>query len=112
SASKIRNESRLGLIASSKPIIMSEIFDLKALEREARQKFEAEKSQGAGGQLDAGLMGIDVMEDDYEYYESQAARQDRMNSRAKTFDTEDVDTRIREALGQAMQYYGQILTQR
>ncbi|KAA6373019.1 MAG: hypothetical protein EZS28_031454 [Streblomastix strix] len=29
-------------------------------------------------------MGSDVMEDDYEYYESQAAKQDRMNSRAKT----------------------------
>ncbi|KAA6357842.1 MAG: hypothetical protein EZS28_046631, partial [Streblomastix strix] len=61
---------------------MSELLDLKALENEARQEFEAEKSQGAGGQ---GLMEVDGMEDDYDYYESQAARQDRMKSRAKPF---------------------------
>ncbi|KAA6370530.1 MAG: hypothetical protein EZS28_033943 [Streblomastix strix] len=61
---------------------MSEMLDLKALEREARQEFEAEKSQGAGGQ---GLMKVDGMEDDYDYYESQPARQDRLKSRARPF---------------------------
>ncbi|KAA6354889.1 MAG: hypothetical protein EZS28_049584, partial [Streblomastix strix] len=35
---------------------------------------------GAGGMMD-----IDGMEDDYDYYESQAARQDRLKSRAKPF---------------------------
>ncbi|KAA6400342.1 MAG: hypothetical protein EZS28_004132 [Streblomastix strix] len=62
---------------------MSEILDLKALEKEPRQEFEAEKSQGAGGA--GGLMEVDGMEDDYDYYESQAAKQDRMESRAKPF---------------------------
>ncbi|KAA6393331.1 MAG: hypothetical protein EZS28_011142 [Streblomastix strix] len=65
---------------------MSE-FDLKQIEKEARENFEAEKSQqgscSAGGQ---GLMEVDGMEDDYDYYESQANRQDRMKSRAKSFD--------------------------
>ncbi|KAA6396529.1 MAG: hypothetical protein EZS28_007943 [Streblomastix strix] len=58
-------------------------IDLNALEKEARQEFEAEKSQGAG--YAGGLMEVDVMEDDYDYYESQASRQDRMKSRAKPF---------------------------
>ncbi|KAA6398105.1 MAG: hypothetical protein EZS28_006367 [Streblomastix strix] len=44
----------------------------------ARRKFEAEKSQGAGGSGADGMMVIDGMEDYYDYYESQAARQDRM----------------------------------
>ncbi|KAA6352815.1 MAG: hypothetical protein EZS28_051658, partial [Streblomastix strix] len=60
-------------------------FDLKALEKESRKEFEAEKSQGAGGSGAGGMMDIDGMEDDYDYYESQAARQDRMKSRAKRF---------------------------
>ncbi|KAA6379519.1 MAG: hypothetical protein EZS28_024954 [Streblomastix strix] len=64
---------------------MSEILDLKALEREAREEVEAEKSQGAGGAGGQGLMEIDGMDDDYDYYESQPARQDRMKSRAKPF---------------------------
>ncbi|KAA6398788.1 MAG: hypothetical protein EZS28_005686 [Streblomastix strix] len=51
-------------------------------DRNARREFEAEKSQGAGCQ---GLMEVDGMEDDYDYYESQPARQDRMRSRAKPF---------------------------
>ncbi|KAA6397385.1 MAG: hypothetical protein EZS28_007090 [Streblomastix strix] len=65
---------------------MSEI-DLKKLEKEAREEFEAEKrQQGTGGQSDAGsLMVIDGMEDDYDYYESQATRQGRLKSRAKPF---------------------------
>ncbi|KAA6375923.1 MAG: hypothetical protein EZS28_028549 [Streblomastix strix] len=66
---------------------MSEILDLKALEREARQEFKADKGQDSGGS-DAGgqgLMEVDGMEDDYDYYESQHARQDRMKSRAKPF---------------------------
>ncbi|KAA6377036.1 MAG: hypothetical protein EZS28_027435 [Streblomastix strix] len=58
---------------------MSE-FDLKALEKEARQEFEAEKSQGAGGAGGQGIMEVDGMDDDYDYYESQPARQDRMKS--------------------------------
>ncbi|KAA6354218.1 MAG: hypothetical protein EZS28_050255 [Streblomastix strix] len=61
---------------------MSE-FDLKQIEKEARQEFEKEKSLGAGGA--GGLMEVDGMKDDYDYYESQPARQDRMKSRAKPF---------------------------
>ncbi|KAA6369552.1 MAG: hypothetical protein EZS28_034921 [Streblomastix strix] len=55
-------------------------------ERNARRQFEAEKGasgSGAGGQ---GMMEVDGMDDDYEYYESQPARQDRLKSRAKPFD--------------------------
>ncbi|KAA6356295.1 MAG: hypothetical protein EZS28_048178, partial [Streblomastix strix] len=51
----------------------------------ARREFEAEKGasgSGAGGQ---GMMEVDGMDDDYDYYESQPARQDRMKSRAKPF---------------------------
>ncbi|KAA6353796.1 MAG: hypothetical protein EZS28_050678 [Streblomastix strix] len=59
-------------------LTMSEILNLNALEKEAREEFEAERSQGAGGA--GGLMEVDGMEDDYDYYESQAARQDRMKS--------------------------------
>ncbi|KAA6380766.1 MAG: hypothetical protein EZS28_023706 [Streblomastix strix] len=53
----------------------------------ARGEFIAEKSQGAGGQQGSGarLIEIDGIEDDYDYYESQAARQDGMKSRAKPF---------------------------
>ncbi|KAA6375738.1 MAG: hypothetical protein EZS28_028735, partial [Streblomastix strix] len=52
------------------------------------RELEAERSSGASGQsgADGGLMEIDGMDDDYDYYESQPARQDRMKSRAKTFD--------------------------
>ncbi|KAA6367909.1 MAG: hypothetical protein EZS28_036564, partial [Streblomastix strix] len=50
---------------------------------EARQEFEAEKGQGSDGSGAGGMMDIDGMEDDYDYYESQAARQDRLKSRAK-----------------------------
>ncbi|KAA6394332.1 MAG: hypothetical protein EZS28_010140 [Streblomastix strix] len=62
---------------------MSEL-DLKQIEKDAREEFEAEKCQSmsvAGG----GLMEVDGMEDDYDYYESQVIRQDRMKSRAKPF---------------------------
>ncbi|KAA6401844.1 MAG: hypothetical protein EZS28_002637 [Streblomastix strix] len=62
---------------------MSEILDLKQIEKEARQEFKTEKSQGGSGA--GGMMDIDGMEDDYDYYESQPARQDRMKSRAKPF---------------------------
>ncbi|KAA6360348.1 MAG: hypothetical protein EZS28_044125, partial [Streblomastix strix] len=54
-------------------------------DRNARREFEAEKSQGAGGSGAGGMMDIDGMEDDYDYYESQAARQDRLKSRARQF---------------------------
>ncbi|KAA6400269.1 MAG: hypothetical protein EZS28_004205 [Streblomastix strix] len=61
-------------------------IDFNALQKEAREEFEAEKSQyGSGGADGQGLMEVDGMEDDYDYYESQAARQDRMKSRAKPF---------------------------
>ncbi|KAA6391546.1 MAG: hypothetical protein EZS28_012928 [Streblomastix strix] len=61
---------------------MQEI-DLNQLEKDAREKYQAEKrQQGSGG---GGLMEIDGMEDDYDYYEQQANRQDRMKSRAKPF---------------------------
>ncbi|KAA6399255.1 MAG: hypothetical protein EZS28_005216 [Streblomastix strix] len=63
---------------------MSE-FDLKQIEKEARQEFETEKGQGLGVSGAGGMMDIDGMEDDYDYYESQASRQDRMKSRAKPF---------------------------
>ncbi|KAA6366455.1 MAG: hypothetical protein EZS28_038018 [Streblomastix strix] len=53
-------------------------------EKNARREFEAEK--GASGSGAGGMMDIDGMEDDYDYYESQAARQDRLKSRAKPFD--------------------------
>ncbi|KAA6370321.1 MAG: hypothetical protein EZS28_034152 [Streblomastix strix] len=43
---------------------------------------EAAKGSGGGGQ---GLMEIDGMDDDYDYNETRAARQDRMKARAKTF---------------------------
>ncbi|KAA6378421.1 MAG: hypothetical protein EZS28_026052 [Streblomastix strix] len=52
----------------------------------ARKEFIAEKQQqGSGGSSAGGMMEVDGMEDDYDYYESQAARQDRMKSRAKRF---------------------------
>ncbi|KAA6403109.1 MAG: hypothetical protein EZS28_001368 [Streblomastix strix] len=57
-------------------------------EANARKEFEAERCKGAGGQSGAGgggLMEIDGKDDDFDYYESQAARQDRMKSRAKAF---------------------------
>ncbi|KAA6373049.1 MAG: hypothetical protein EZS28_031424 [Streblomastix strix] len=65
---------------------MAEI-GLNAFEKETTQEFEAEKrQQGAGRQSGlGGLMEIDGMEDDYDYYESQANRYDRMKSRAKLF---------------------------
>ncbi|KAA6308804.1 MAG: hypothetical protein EZS28_056622, partial [Streblomastix strix] len=53
--------------------------------RNARREFEAEKSQGSGGASGQGMMEVDGMEDDYDYYESQVARQDRLKSRAKQF---------------------------
>ncbi|KAA6356263.1 MAG: hypothetical protein EZS28_048210, partial [Streblomastix strix] len=62
---------------------IQQIFDQE--QQNARREFEAEKGasgSGAGGQ---GMMEIDGMEDDYDYYESQAARQDRLKSRAKPF---------------------------
>ncbi|KAA6400384.1 MAG: hypothetical protein EZS28_004087 [Streblomastix strix] len=53
---------------------------------EARKEFEAEKGQqGSGGASGQGLMEVDEMEDDYDYFESQANRQERMKSRAKPF---------------------------
>ncbi|KAA6389267.1 MAG: hypothetical protein EZS28_015205 [Streblomastix strix] len=62
---------------------MSEI-DFNTLQKEAREEFEAEKSyQSSGGA--GGLMVVDGMGDDYDYYESQPARQDRIKSRAKPF---------------------------
>ncbi|KAA6388803.1 MAG: hypothetical protein EZS28_015669 [Streblomastix strix] len=52
----------------------------------ARKEFEAEKRQeGAGGSGAGGLMEVDGIEDDYDYYESQATRQDRMKLCAKPF---------------------------
>ncbi|KAA6356649.1 MAG: hypothetical protein EZS28_047824, partial [Streblomastix strix] len=61
---------------------IQQIFDQE--QQNARREFEAEKgaSNCAGGQC---LMEVDGMEDDYDYYESQPARQDRMKSRAKPF---------------------------
>ncbi|KAA6397551.1 MAG: hypothetical protein EZS28_006920 [Streblomastix strix] len=61
---------------------MSEI-DFNALQKEANEEFEAENGQGSGGA--GNLMEVDGMEDDYDYYELQAARQDRMKSQAKPF---------------------------
>ncbi|KAA6357317.1 MAG: hypothetical protein EZS28_047156, partial [Streblomastix strix] len=54
-------------------------------DRNARREFEAEKGQGSGGSGAGGMMDIDGMEDDYDYYESQPARQDRLKSRARPF---------------------------
>ncbi|KAA6378441.1 MAG: hypothetical protein EZS28_026032 [Streblomastix strix] len=54
-------------------------------EKNARKEFETEKSQGASGSGAGGTMEIDGMDDDYDYYESQAARQDRLKSRAEPF---------------------------
>ncbi|KAA6354137.1 MAG: hypothetical protein EZS28_050336, partial [Streblomastix strix] len=52
----------------------------------ARKEFIAEKQQqGSGGRGAGGMMEIDGQEDDYDYYESQAARQDRLKSRVKPF---------------------------
>ncbi|KAA6380823.1 MAG: hypothetical protein EZS28_023649 [Streblomastix strix] len=52
----------------------------------ARNEFQAERSKRAGGQSgDGGLMEIDGMNDDYDYYESQAAIQSGMKSQAKPF---------------------------
>ncbi|KAA6387453.1 MAG: hypothetical protein EZS28_017019 [Streblomastix strix] len=65
---------------------MSE-FDLNQIEKEAREEFEAEKSQqGSRGADGQGLMEVEGMKDDYDYYESQANRQDRMKSQAEPFD--------------------------
>ncbi|KAA6389957.1 MAG: hypothetical protein EZS28_014515 [Streblomastix strix] len=63
---------------------MSELLDLNQIEKEAREEFEAEKSQGAGGAGGA-LMEIVGMDDDYDYYESQSERYDRIKARAKPF---------------------------
>ncbi|KAA6394182.1 MAG: hypothetical protein EZS28_010288 [Streblomastix strix] len=60
-------------------------IDLNELEKEARQEFETEKCQGAGGAGGQCLMEVDGMEDNYDYYESQVTGQDRMKSRAKPF---------------------------
>ncbi|KAA6399850.1 MAG: hypothetical protein EZS28_004625 [Streblomastix strix] len=61
-------------------------IDLNSLEKEIREEFEAEKrQQGSGGANGQGLMDIDGKEDDYDYYESQANKQDRMKSRTKPF---------------------------
>ncbi|KAA6375871.1 MAG: hypothetical protein EZS28_028603, partial [Streblomastix strix] len=60
--------------------------DLNALEREARVEFEAEKGQGTGGAGGQGLMEIDGIDADFDYCEQQAARQNRMKSRAKPFE--------------------------
>ncbi|KAA6389788.1 MAG: hypothetical protein EZS28_014687 [Streblomastix strix] len=54
-------------------------------ERNARREFEAEKGVGGSGACGQGLMEVDGMVDYYDYYESQAARQDRLKSRAKPF---------------------------
>ncbi|KAA6394571.1 MAG: hypothetical protein EZS28_009901 [Streblomastix strix] len=54
-------------------------------DRNARRECEAEKGQGAGGSGAGGMREVDGMEDDYDYYESQAARQNRLRSRAKPF---------------------------
>ncbi|KAA6372002.1 MAG: hypothetical protein EZS28_032471 [Streblomastix strix] len=72
-------------MASLTEQVIQQILDQEQLN--ARREFEAEKSQGAGGSGAGGqgLMEVDGMEDDYDYYESQAARQDRLKSRAKPF---------------------------
>ncbi|KAA6373993.1 MAG: hypothetical protein EZS28_030481, partial [Streblomastix strix] len=44
------------------------------------------QQQGSGGSGAGGMMEIDGQEDDYDYYESQPARQDRLKSRARPFD--------------------------
>ncbi|KAA6394890.1 MAG: hypothetical protein EZS28_009586, partial [Streblomastix strix] len=64
---------------------MSKI-DFNALQKEVREEFEAEKSQqGSGGAGGQGLMEIDGMEDDYDSYEQNPARQNGMKQRAKPF---------------------------
>ncbi|KAA6402152.1 MAG: hypothetical protein EZS28_002326 [Streblomastix strix] len=63
---------------------MSEI-DQNALEKVAILEFEAEQRQQDAGGAD-GMMEIIGMEADYDQYESQATRQDRMKSQAKSFD--------------------------
>ncbi|KAA6388291.1 MAG: hypothetical protein EZS28_016180 [Streblomastix strix] len=68
---------------------MSEI-DFNALQKDATQEFEAEKTQqnsnGTGEMIE-----VDGMEDDYDYYESQVIRQDRMKSREKPFGLLPID---------------------
>ncbi|KAA6397108.1 MAG: hypothetical protein EZS28_007364 [Streblomastix strix] len=49
------------------------------------REFEAERSQSSGGQSCRALMYTDRMDDDYDYYESKAIRQDKMKSRTKAF---------------------------
>ncbi|KAA6361546.1 MAG: hypothetical protein EZS28_042927 [Streblomastix strix] len=58
---------------------------LNEQEINARREFEAEKGKCSGGSGARGMIDIDGMEDDYDYYESQPVRQDRMKSRAKPF---------------------------
>ncbi|KAA6403918.1 MAG: hypothetical protein EZS28_000556 [Streblomastix strix] len=58
--------------------------DLNELENESSQEFEYEKRQYGAGDA-GGMMYIDGMEDNYDYYESQASRQSRMKQRAKPF---------------------------
>ncbi|KAA6400975.1 MAG: hypothetical protein EZS28_003499 [Streblomastix strix] len=49
----------------------------------ARREFEEERQQGSSGASGQGFMEFDGIEDDYDYYEPQPARQDRMKSRTK-----------------------------
>ncbi|KAA6395435.1 MAG: hypothetical protein EZS28_009037 [Streblomastix strix] len=72
---------------------MSSIIDqlIKYIEKEenanASRESEEEKRQGApqSENGDGGLMKIDENKDDYDYYESQLAKQNRMKSRAIPF---------------------------
>ncbi|KAA6390905.1 MAG: hypothetical protein EZS28_013568 [Streblomastix strix] len=77
------------LIASLTEQELQQILDQEEIN--ARKEFEAEKSQqGSGGAGGQGLMEVDGMDDDYDYYESQANRQDSMKSRAKPEEAGDV----------------------
>ncbi|KAA6391210.1 MAG: hypothetical protein EZS28_013262 [Streblomastix strix] len=63
-------------------------------ETNARGEFIAERSQGAGGLQGQGLMEVDGMDDDYDYYESQPKRYDRMKSRVKPASEQDLDDNV------------------
>ncbi|KAA6392812.1 MAG: hypothetical protein EZS28_011663 [Streblomastix strix] len=62
---------------------IQQIFDQE--QQNARREFEVEKGASGSGVGGQGMMEIDGIEDDYDYYESQAVRQDRLKSRVKPF---------------------------
>ncbi|KAA6401769.1 MAG: hypothetical protein EZS28_002711 [Streblomastix strix] len=92
---------------------MSEILDLKALKREAREEFEAEKGASGSGAGGGGLKEIDGMDDDNDYYESQRLYKKELPTViAQQYKGNQIGNKIAQALGFAMQCYCEIQVKR